>query len=259
MENSLQVIVQESGLEKTKADILLSNFQDYFKVASEWEAKAKTLIVTDENQKAEMQMARTGRLFLKEKRIAIEKVRKELKEQSLREGKAIDGIANVLKALIEPIEEYLDKQEHFVEIKQKEIEEQKRIEEEKRLEEERIAKEKAEAEERERMRIENEKLKKEAEERERERIEREKQVAKEKAEAETKLREQKEAAEKELREQQAKAEAERKEVERQKKLAEDNAKKEAEERKIAEQKLIEEQEKNKNKITCPKCQHTFSL
>lgn len=112
-ENQLVTIVNESGLDKSKADILLKNFQDYFEIAGDWEKKAKMLVVSDDKQVAEMKMAREGRLFLREKRIAIEKTRKELKEQSLREGKAIDGIANVLKALIVPIEEYLYKQEHF--------------------------------------------------------------------------------------------------------------------------------------------------
>lgn len=138
MENQLQTIVQQSGLEKNKADFILKQFQDYFKIAAEWEDKAKTIIVTDASQKSEMEMARVGRLFLREKRIAVEKARKNLKEQALREGKAIDGIANVLKALIVPIEEYLDKQEHFVEIKAKEEAERIRLEEEKKAEEERI-------------------------------------------------------------------------------------------------------------------------
>jgi hypothetical protein len=170
MENNLAVIIKDSGLEETKANFLLTNFQNYFEIASDWEKKAKSIVVKDETQKAEMEMARAGRLFLREKRIAIEKSRKELKEQSLREGKAIDGIANVLKALIEPIEEYLDKQEHFVEIKIKaEVEKQQRELTEK-LEAERLAKEKADREEQERIRLENEKLKKEAEKREKERV-----------------------------------------------------------------------------------------
>ena len=118
MENQLEVIVKESKLETTKAKYILDNFQNYFEIAAEWEKKAKSLIVTNETQTAEMDMARTGRLFLKEKRLAIEKARKELKEQSLREGKAIDGIANVLKGLIVPIEESLEQQEKFVEIQE---------------------------------------------------------------------------------------------------------------------------------------------
>lgn len=206
-ENALQKIVEASGLEKTKSAFILEKFQDYFKIADDWEKKAQVLVVTSPTQIAEMKMAREGRLFLKQKRVDIEKARKELKEQSLREGKAIDGIANVLKALIEPIEEHLERQERFVEIREEEAKEKRRVarveeiqflgldpllydlknmpeesysqlingtrlaiqqkkEAEEKAEAERIAKEKADREERERMQVENERLRKESEEKE---------------------------------------------------------------------------------------------
>lgn len=277
-ENQLEVIVKESQLEPTKAQYILENFRDYFAVASEWEQKAKTIVVTREDQKAEMQMARTGRLFLREKRIAVEKARKQLKEQALREGKAIDGIANVLKALIIPIEDYLDKQERFVEIEQEKKEALMRAEIEKRIEEERIAKEKAEAEERERIRIENERLKKEAEEREKKALEERKKqeaiLAKERAKAEAERKKQeaifqaeREKAESERRAVQEKARKEREAQE--KKIANERAKAEEEKRKAAEQaqkKLKAEQEEKKrlaellkNQVECPNCHHKFQL
>src|SRR3990167_460476 len=130
-ENQLAVIVRESQLEPTKAKYILEKFTEYFDMADEWTIKAKVIVVTKPEQKAEMEMARTGRLFLKEKRVAVEKARKELKEQALREGKAIDGIANVLKALIVPIEEYLEQQERFVEIQKEKKEAETRLEIEK--------------------------------------------------------------------------------------------------------------------------------
>ena len=67
MKNELEIIVKESGLDKTKGQVLLDNFSDYFQIANDWEKKAKMILVTDAGQKAEMQMARTGRLFLREK------------------------------------------------------------------------------------------------------------------------------------------------------------------------------------------------
>lgn len=109
----LQVIVQEHGLEPAKAQVLMEKFSDVFKLAAEWEAKAKTLQVTAADQVAEMKMAREGRLFLKAKRVEVENTRKALKEEYVRGGKAVDGIANVLKAIIEPIEGYLEEQETF--------------------------------------------------------------------------------------------------------------------------------------------------
>jgi colicin import membrane protein len=278
-ENQLQVIVKESGLEPTKARYILEQFQDYFQIASEWEIKAKALIVTNEKQTAEMEMARTGRLFLKEKRIAVEKARKELKEQSLREGKAIDGIANVLKALIVPIEEHLERQEKFIEIK----EEAKRLEIEARIaEEERIAQEKAAAEQ-ERLRVENEKLKAEALKKEKalmaERKKQEAILAEERAKAEAgrkaieeKARFEREKQAKMLAEQKAKSDKEKAEQERI--MAVERAKVEAEKKKAAEKARKEQElaqakldaeckekerleEMLKNQVTCPKCGHKF--
>jgi len=293
--NELAIIVKESGLEPAKAQVMLDNFSDYFKVAAEWEVRAKTIIVKDASQIVDMKMARTGRLFLREKRIAIENTRKELKEQALREGKAIDGIANVLKALIVPIEEYLEQQERFVEIKTAAEAEARRIEAEKKAEEERIAKEKAEAEERERIRLENIRLQKEAEEREKaitaerakveaERQRKEKELAEErrKAEEERMKVERERQAEREkqariLAEQKEKAETARAKIEverqrREEEIAEERGRVEAERRAerekqesiLAEERIKVEAEiaaakaKLKAMITCPKCGHKFS-
>jgi len=57
--------------------------------------------------------ARQERLALREIRIAKEKVRKQVKEDALREGKAIDKIANFLDSVIEPMEKYLLDQEEY--------------------------------------------------------------------------------------------------------------------------------------------------
>lgn len=230
-ENQLAVIVKESGLEQTKAAVLLEKFKNYFDLAAEWEKKAKTIVVTKEDQISDMKMARVGRLALREKRIAIESTRKELKEQSLREGRAIDGIANVLKALIVPIEEYLDKQENFVKIKAEQEAELVRLEEEKKAEEDRIAKEKAEAEERERVKAENERLKKEADERE---------AARKKEQEAAAAREKALKDEMDRKEAEAKAEQERIQKEADEKAA--ALKKEAEEKEAALKKEAEAKE-----------------
>lgn len=112
---TLVKIIEQSGLDKSKSDYLLEKFADYTAIAAEWEKKAKEIVVTDESQKDLMQQASEGRKLLKTKRVEIEKTRKELKEQSLNEGRAIDGIAKALTAFIEPTEKYLDEQEKFAE------------------------------------------------------------------------------------------------------------------------------------------------
>jgi hypothetical protein len=256
MENKLQLIVKESGLETTKSKYILDKFTNYFEIASDWEKKAKEIIVKSADDKTEMQMARVGRLFLREKRIAIEKARVELKEQALREGKAIDGIANILKALIVPIEEYLEKQERFVEIKEAELAEKKRIEEEERIEKERLAQEEADRKEQERIRLENIKLQKEAIEREKKLVEEQERARKEKELADAKLKSEQEANEKIQSDIRAKAEeTARLEKEKADKIiAEERAKAETERlEKEKAQKLLDEQ------IECPFCHKKFNI
>jgi hypothetical protein len=60
-----------------------------------------------------MTLAKEGRKALSDKRIAIEKLRKKLKDASLQEGRMIDTIAKELTGLITPTEEYLKLQETF--------------------------------------------------------------------------------------------------------------------------------------------------
>lgn len=267
MENQLQIIVKESGLESTKAKYILNQFQDYFEIASEWEKKAKSLVVTNESQVAEMEMARTGRLFLREKRIAVETARKNLKEQSLREGKAIDGIANVLKALIVPIEEYLEHQEKFVEIREEAKREAKRLEIEARIaEEERISAEQAAAEQ-ERLRVENEKLKAEAKKKEHEFLaERKKQndiLIAERTKAEEERMEVARKAKIESDKQVKKLAAEREKANAEREEAEEKARilKEKERTKLEAERKEKERlaEILKNQIICPKCGYQFQL
>jgi hypothetical protein len=110
-------------LEKSKAQIILEKFEDFFQIAAAMEKEANAIVVIDKDDSDGMALAKSKRIFLKNKRVAMEKMRKELKQQSLREGKTIDAISNLIKALITPLEDHLQKQENFAK-----IQEQKRIE-----------------------------------------------------------------------------------------------------------------------------------
>jgi len=116
--NQIAIVAKESGLQPSKVDELLKNFAGYFSQAKELAEEAKSIVVTDESQTDLMLQARESRLKLKAIRVEAEKTRKELKEQSLREGRAIDGVSNLIKALIVPVEEHLEKQERYAEIKE---------------------------------------------------------------------------------------------------------------------------------------------
>lgn len=252
-DTALALQLKEANISESDSAILQKVFGPFFQEAEKWTVKANAIQVTSVDDKSMMKEARETRLALKEIRVNVEKARKELKEESLRKGKAIDGMANVIKFLIVPIEEHLEKQENFA----KHLEEQKlqqlkavreaelsqfgvdvtfydlasmpeetfiKLLESSRLtfqmtkdaaekvEQERIAKEKAESEERERIRVENERLRKEAEQ-QRAKLEEERQ---ERLRIEADLRAKKEAEEKAAKEQE--------EQQRQAKLAPDKEK-----------------------------------
>ncbi len=115
MTNQLTVAAENTGLGGAKVKELMENFSEFFENATKLETMAMGIKVTDESQKGDMAQARELRLKLKQIRVDTDKKRKGLKEQSLREGKAIDGVSNIIKALIVPAEEHLERQEKFVE------------------------------------------------------------------------------------------------------------------------------------------------
>jgi len=115
MKNQLTLVIEESGLEKTQGQRILDNFSKFITEVNELEVKAKAINITDISQVEEMSQAREIRLSLKSIRVNAENIRKELKEGYLRGGKAVDGVANIIKALIVPLEEHLEKQEKFAE------------------------------------------------------------------------------------------------------------------------------------------------
>ena len=119
--NEALVILRETGVEQSTATQLRVAFNAMFGQAERWLGQARAIRVTDVSQVREMKMAREVRLSLREIRCEAEKTRKRLKSDALAKGKAIDGIANVLKALIEPVETYLQEQEDFA----KRVEEQR--------------------------------------------------------------------------------------------------------------------------------------
>ena len=131
MENQLIKVVELNGLEKSKSETIVNHFQSFLVKANSLEQEARLIIVKDASDVEEMKKARETRLELQKIRVNAEKTRKQLKEQSLREGKAIDGMANIIKAVIVPLEEYLQSMEDFVEIqenKRKDEQEQNRKE-----------------------------------------------------------------------------------------------------------------------------------
>jgi hypothetical protein len=104
-----------NGLEEQTKQTIIARFATFLERASEWEQKAKAIKVTDISQVEEMAQAREGRLILKNIRVEADKTRKELKEDSLSYGRAVQGVYNLIENTISPIEDYLLEQEKFAE------------------------------------------------------------------------------------------------------------------------------------------------
>ena len=113
--NNILTVVESSGLEPASAESLKVAFTPLFEQAEHWRQQVLTIRVTDVSQTKEMKLAHDTRMALRDIRVKAEKVRKSLKEDSLRKGKAIDGCYNVLEYLIVPLEKTLLEQEQFAE------------------------------------------------------------------------------------------------------------------------------------------------
>lgn len=113
--SELATVAKQSGLDVGSGDPLLASFQPIFTNAATLIAEAEAIQVTDATQVSEIRKARACRLNIKALRVSAEKVRKDLKEESLRRGKAIDGINNVLLDRIVPVEKRLQDMEDFAE------------------------------------------------------------------------------------------------------------------------------------------------
>ncbi|MEI8111135.1 MAG: hypothetical protein WCH59_09115 [Chitinophagia bacterium] len=114
--NELSLVVSETAVDTEIQQMLIERFTPFLEQASEWKQRAESLVVTDIIQVREMKMAREARLALREIRLAADKTRKELKEDSLRYGRAVQGVYNVIEAVISPIEKHLEEQEKFKEL-----------------------------------------------------------------------------------------------------------------------------------------------
>src|ERR1017187_1646388 len=110
--------IEKYQLEPETEKTLTELYQPYLVQAQEWETAAKLIVVYNATDVHLMKDARTMRLKLKEIRNNVEKTRKKLKEDIVKNGKAIDGVSNFLKGLIEPIEAHLQAQEDYVEIQE---------------------------------------------------------------------------------------------------------------------------------------------
>jgi hypothetical protein len=124
------LVIQQNQIAGPRATELQGAFREFFTEAGTLIEQAGTINIESADQLADMATARHLRLKLKTVRVSADKRREALKQDSLREGRAIQGFYNVLEHLIAPVEEKLLKMEQFAEEQARLIKENRRMERE---------------------------------------------------------------------------------------------------------------------------------
>jgi len=94
-------MLQKHELAKAAVTSISQEFAGYIKDSNALVQKGLTIVVENEHQVEKMKEARDVRLELRKVRLKIESTRKELKDDIVKRGRAIDGLANALKYPIE--------------------------------------------------------------------------------------------------------------------------------------------------------------
>lgn len=106
-------VVSTAALEPTTGERLIRGFAPFFRDAKTILDTSRTITVTDATQVTEIKASRENRLKLRAVRIAADKTRKELKEDSMKLGTAIQSVYNILILDIEKEEKRLQDSEDF--------------------------------------------------------------------------------------------------------------------------------------------------
>lgn len=191
----LVAALAQSGLTTEQAATLNVAFSPFYAQAFELVRAAAGITVTDATQVTEMAAARKARLAIAKVRTSADKEREKQKSRALMEGRAVQACYNELANIIAPVEQKLEEAEKFAEraeaARKAEIklareallkpygefqigdmdsaqfaallagakaQHEARLAEDKRLETEHVAKEKADADERARLALENQRM-----------------------------------------------------------------------------------------------------
>jgi hypothetical protein len=103
----LEIIIKANALPSDLGNVIQDKFSGAFAQLDEWKSKSDALVITSEDQVAEIALANDGRKTLQKIRTSLEKTRVELKGPYLAMGRAIDAVCKSLTERIEPIEQDL--------------------------------------------------------------------------------------------------------------------------------------------------------
>lgn len=112
-QKELQVILEENKI--AEPETLKSAFAPLFDQAQALKDEAMGIVITSADQVSLMAQAKTLRKTIRDIRLNAEKEKDRLKESALREGRAVQGLYNLILHLTKPLEEHLEQQEKYIE------------------------------------------------------------------------------------------------------------------------------------------------
>ena len=118
-ENNMLAIIESNDLPSHMGENIKNIFGGLIVEAKNIAKESKMIIVDSDDDHDKMNEARKKRLLLKSIRVEAEKKKKTLKESIVRNGRAIDGVFNIVKAITVEAEQYLSEQENYTEIKKR--------------------------------------------------------------------------------------------------------------------------------------------
>jgi len=123
----LTTVVEESGIEKSKGEIISNTLGKFFEKATEWNDTIEALQINDVSEVGKMKMAREGRLTLKNQRISCKKIvdekRQEVKAKMadyVLEDKLWLKSFQMIEATYKNLETKLEEKEKYAERKERE-------------------------------------------------------------------------------------------------------------------------------------------
>jgi len=122
-------------LNSENTNSLALSYHPFFSQVSELKNEAMKIKVTHENKSSEVDRAKKMKKKFISIRTDLDSTRKVLKEDSLRKGQAIDGVARFIRSFLDPIEEHLKNQVDFEKIEREKEVAKLQSEREKELEE----------------------------------------------------------------------------------------------------------------------------
>lgn len=123
--NELSVILDNSGIEKTKGELISKTLSEFFTKASGWNETIEALQIEDVSEVGKMKMAREGRLTLKNMRLEAKKlvenkrseVKAKMSDYVLEDKLWLKGF-QMVEATFKNLETKLEEKEKFAERKE---------------------------------------------------------------------------------------------------------------------------------------------